>query len=173
MDLEKLYKMQKELDVHILENIKNREGKEIDELKLLHNTVLALQVEVAELANATRCFKHWSIKGSEKRETLLEELSDIWHFYLSIGNQLGYQMGDIYEYYSFDGVKKDYVNDTVLAFVRLMATVNKMPDNLNCYTVYGHRLSKLGELMGFTDAEIEQAYLIKHEENYRRQREGY
>lgn len=173
MNLEKLYKLQNELDNHILENIKNRTGKEMNKKELLDNTVLALQVEVAELANATRCFKHWSVKESESKERLLEELADIWHFYLSIGNQAGFEMDDIYDYYSHEDIKKDNVINITLAFIRLLSTGYSMNLNIEYYTVYGHRLEVLGELLGFTDEEIEQAYLKKHEENYRRQREGY
>lgn len=45
--------------------------------ELLDKTTLALLVEVGELANATCCFKHWSVKGPESRERLLDEYSDI------------------------------------------------------------------------------------------------
>lgn len=53
-NMEDLYKMQKELDAHIIEK-KGLQGKD-----LLPNTVLALQVEIAEMANEWRGFKHWS-----------------------------------------------------------------------------------------------------------------
>ena len=40
----------------------------IEGQNLFYNTILALQVEIGELANETRCFKHWSNKGpSEKK----------------------------------------------------------------------------------------------------------
>src|SRR5699024_4687703 len=133
MNLDKLYKLQEELDKTILENEVKRTGKGIDKDLLLSQTILALQVEVAELANETRCFKHWSTKGPNDKEPIfcelcdgtgdmnyhmlveaaesnmkhkyiecedcggkgrigyknpiLEELADVWHFYLSLGNQ--------------------------------------------------------------------------------------
>ena len=37
----------------------------------------------------------------------------------------------------------------------------------------GKCIRVLGWGLGFTDEEVEQAYLKKHEENYKRQREGY
>jgi len=52
--LEQMYAMQKELDSRIIRE-KGLEGQD-----LLPNTVLALQVEIAELANEWRGFKHWS-----------------------------------------------------------------------------------------------------------------
>ena len=36
-----------------------------------------------------------------------------------------------------------------------------------------HFLLSIGNTMGFTAEEIEQAYIKKHEENYKRQEEGY
>lgn len=52
--LEQLFDMQKELDARIIRE------KELEGVDLLPNTVLALQVEIAELANEWRGFKHWS-----------------------------------------------------------------------------------------------------------------
>lgn len=54
MNIEMLYEMQKELDERIIRE-KGLEGQD-----LLPNTVLALQVELGELANEWRGFKHWS-----------------------------------------------------------------------------------------------------------------
>jgi Uncharacterized protein conserved in bacteria len=52
--LEQLYEMQKALDARIIAE------KGLEGVDLLPNTVLALQVEIAELANEWRGFKHWS-----------------------------------------------------------------------------------------------------------------
>ncbi|HAF97524.1 dUTP diphosphatase [Paenibacillus lactis] len=54
LTLEQMYEMQKELDAKIIKE-KGLEGQD-----LLQNTVLALQVEIGELANEWRGFKHWS-----------------------------------------------------------------------------------------------------------------
>ncbi|WP_201319083.1 dUTP diphosphatase [Paenibacillus sp. EPM92] len=54
LTLEDMYEKQKELDARIIKE-KGHEG-----VDLLPNTVLALQVEIAELANEWRGFKHWS-----------------------------------------------------------------------------------------------------------------
>lgn len=55
-----MYEMQKALDARIIKE-KGLEGKD-----LLPNTVLALQVEIAELANEWRGFKHWSNQQEPK-----------------------------------------------------------------------------------------------------------
>lgn len=112
MDLEKLLEMQKTLDERIIKE-KGLEGQD-----LFPNTVLALQVELAEFANEGRWFKHWSndreprtkeycekCKGEDwyhddflgnmlcknHRNPLLEEFVDGVHFFLSIANQKGWQ----------------------------------------------------------------------------------
>lgn len=54
MNISELYEMQKALDARIIEE-KGLQGQD-----LLPNTVLALQVEIGELANEWRGFKHWS-----------------------------------------------------------------------------------------------------------------
>ncbi|MGG1441384.1 dUTP diphosphatase [Brevibacillus laterosporus] len=57
IDLETLFEKQKQLDDYIIKK------KGLDTLlkqDLLNNTVLALQVEICELANEWRGFKHWS-----------------------------------------------------------------------------------------------------------------
>lgn len=167
MNLERLYQMQAELDRHILENEAKR-GVNLNRNELLDCTILALLVEIGELANATRCFKHWSTKGPESKERLLDELADIWHFYLSIGNQLDYQfniedtngvIGNLTETYIFN-------YNWVVRFKIRGCT-------LYDYQKIGIGLIMLGNQLGFTKEEVEQAYLKKHEENYRRQREGY
>ena len=79
MDLEKLYKMQEELDEYIIAN----RNIVMSEEELLNNTILAFS-RGRELANTTRCFKHWSTKGMMEKDIVLDELADVLHFYLSI-----------------------------------------------------------------------------------------
>ncbi|WP_374718343.1 dUTP diphosphatase [Neobacillus sp.] len=113
LTLEQMYEMQKQLDSRIIRE-KGLEGRD-----LLPNTVLALQVEIGELANEWRGFKHWSndreprtrvkdclgcsgCKSSEGCEIcgganpLLEEYVDCLHFFLSIARQLSLDAEDLY-----------------------------------------------------------------------------
>lgn len=55
MNLEKLFKLQKELDEHIEKKHPRKEGED-----RLSKKILALQVELAECAQESRCFKYWS-----------------------------------------------------------------------------------------------------------------
>ena len=93
--IKEFLELQKELDDFILESTEI----EIPKKTLLTDTLLALSVEVSELANATRSFKHWSRKGPMKREMILEEYIDIFHFFLSAGNQLGFKADEIEKMY--------------------------------------------------------------------------
>ena len=89
--LNDLLELQGELDNFIIE----QRNLKIQKKELLIDSLLALQVEVSELANATRCFKHWSNKGAEDKNVILEEYVDVLHFFLSVGNQLGFKSREI------------------------------------------------------------------------------
>ena len=171
MNLNKFYELQKELDKTILENERGRTGKEMNKNTLLEQTILALLVEVGELANTTRCFKHWSKKGPMGKEIILDELADVWHFYLSLGNQMvirtnkplvltGYTLTQLF-IKTYEKASRLTEIESSSLFIR------------NTYKSLGVLIYSLGKELGFTDKEVEQAYLKKHEENYRRQREGY
>ena len=85
MQLEKLFNMQQALDQHI------EEKHELQHEDLFNRKVLALLVELGELANETRCFKFWSIKPSSEKSVVLEEFVDGIHFILSLGIECGFQ----------------------------------------------------------------------------------
>lgn len=175
MDLNKLYKKQAELDKHILEKHNIKMSKE----ELLDNTVLALLVEVSELANTTRCFKHWSTKGMMDKENILDEYADCLHFYFSIGNQMGIKYsGKRLDYgMIFNNIEQAITFQLLILYANLGALANECSVNGvvldDVYEDIGDGLIKIAELLDFTDDEVEQAYLKKHEENYKRQREGY
>lgn len=171
--LQKMYKAQQKLDSHILQNHNLEMSKE----ELLKRTILAMLVEIGELANATRCFKHWSTKGSERKGILLDEVADIMHFYLSIGNQLGFKLmlpawmrylnGGTGEWLDLNDAFLDLYTSTSKLVIFLKDPINKE------YQDIGKDLVELYWALGFTHNEVEKAYYAKHEENYQRQKEGY
>src|SRR5690625_6116245 len=115
MNLQKLFKIQADLDKRIVEN------KGLQDQDLLGKKVLALQVELGELANEWRGFKFRKenpetryesteiyVHGYEragqnvrasieeyKRTPVLEEYVDCLHFILSIGLETGHQNIDL------------------------------------------------------------------------------
>lgn len=175
MNLDNLYKLQQNLDRHIIAMNK----VEMDKEELLDNTILALLVEVGELANTTRCFKHWSKKGMMEKEVILDELADVIHFYLSIGNQI--EVKTPIKYFTEYKMEKESIENLTECFNYLFWSISRL-DATDISIKYYNKdvsyrvaqlLGRLIELMNFTLEEVEQAYLKKHEENYRRQREGY
>ena len=86
IELKDLYIKQFELDKAIQEN------HNCDYSSTRYKRFLAFQVELNELANATRCFKFWSNKESESKARLLDEFADGMHFILSIGIDFGFQV---------------------------------------------------------------------------------
>src|SRR5690625_1795201 len=137
MDLQKLFKAQRELDNRIVKE------KELEGQDLLDKKILALLVELGELANEWRGFKFWSdnqkpntssYKCSEcgfvREENidcpladehyeftmdhfnpLLEEYVDCLHFIMSIGNDL-----NINEHQSFCGTG---TKDVITLFAKI------------------------------------------------------
>ncbi len=186
MNLNKLFELQKELDQHIIRK-KGLQGQD-----LLDKKILALQVELGELANEWRGFKFWSEDQEPRTEVyygpleipdvgtyanpLLEEYIDCLHFILSIGLELGYQNVDPYAV----NTSKDIVTE----FNLLFANVSSIWLSSTTVTGIKHHIKEdyrkalsiflaLGELLGFTWERIEQAYLKKNKVNHKRQENGY
>ncbi len=160
MEFKQLFKMQSELDNFIekTQNINRDVFKEKG---------LALMIELAELANETRCFKFWSTKGPSEREVILEEFVDSIHFLLSLGNAKGL---------SLDGwpeVKdKEDLTNWFLRTQEAILTFIQNPSR-HSYEIVWQYYGVLAFNLNFTLEDIIQAYLAKNEKNYERQRTGY
>ena len=161
MKLQSLFDMQKSLDTYI------QTEKNISHDVFLEKG-LALLVELAELANETRCFKFWSSKGPSEKEVILEEYVDSIHFLLSLGIEMNF---DDLESWPVDHPEESLT----LLFLHTQSSINqflKEPTKANfedIWSWYGAVASNLG----FTHEQIINAYLDKNEKNYERQRSGY
>lgn len=156
-----MFRIQKELDHKILKE------HQLEGVNLLPPKILALQVELGELANETRCFKYWSKKKSSEKEVILEEYVDCLHFILSIGIEKG-----------FLSITTDFnlpEAPLVQQFQRVFTEIShfQLTEEEAQYLVLWQNFMILGKSLGFTLDEIEQAYLSKNEINHRRQAEGY
>ncbi|WHX99561.1 dUTP diphosphatase [Neobacillus sp. DY30] len=163
MQLEKLFKMQRGLDQHIEE----KHGLQNEDL--FERKVLALLVELGELANETRCFKFWSIKPSSDKSVILEEYVDGIHFILSLGIECGFQTLDY---------KLELESSTVSTteqFLAIYEKVNKFKDSKNDsdFKTLLTSYLQLGTLLGISYEEMEKAYFTKNEVNYQRQQNNY
>jgi dimeric dUTPase (all-alpha-NTP-PPase superfamily) len=189
LNLQKLFEMQKALDKHIEQEHPRHEGED-----RLAEKILALQVELGELAQEWRGFKFWSndreprtytqdgceecvdgLTNCEKciRNPLLEEYVDCLHFILSIAIELGHTAEGLYVW------DEELEGETVDVFIELMYWVSRIRSNDKfkrkaafrtvCYIFFN-----LGEQrLGFTWEEVEQAYVKKNAENHKRQESGY
>lgn len=169
MKLKKLAEMQKVLDERIvLEH--GLEGKDLEE-----NKILALLVEICELANETRCFKHWSTKGPSKQMVLLEEYVDSLHFFLSIANGYQYDIDLLYDTYQKIFAQEAELPSLVTAFKEVMDRIllmEKKKDPYHFIAAFSAYLN-IGKLLGFNWDQIEDAYIKKNEINHQRQDTGY
>jgi dimeric dUTPase (all-alpha-NTP-PPase superfamily) len=163
VDLQRLYSMQKMLD----ERIETQHG--LQDENLVEKKMLALFVEIGELANETRCFKFWSLKPPAPLEKVLEEYVDGLHFILSLGIELNF--GD-----DVDKMKKETENYSLVEqFLRVFQAVNEFQQtkSLEAYKHLFTNYLQLGEHLGFTNEQIEQAYIKKNEVNHERQNQNY
>jgi len=102
INLEELLMMQRDLDIEILKKYNSRSCMSRfpkEQADFLTERMLAMIVEVSELANASRCFKYWSMKPAEPKERLLDEYADCLHFLLSLGNTLDFTPQEIQDAY--------------------------------------------------------------------------
>ena len=161
MNLNKLFQMQDTLDKRI-EAEHNLAG-----VPLLQKKTLSLQVELGELANETRCFKFWSTKKPSSADVILEEYVDCLHFILSIG--LEKNLEDIIL------ISKSISSELFEQFLALYVNISDFivcSSKDNYFTIFQNFLS-LGQNLGFSEDDIENAYLYKNNINHERQDNGY
>ncbi|WP_342467301.1 dUTP diphosphatase [Bacillus sp. FSL K6-1006] len=102
---------------------------------------------------------------------LLEEYVDCLHFFLSIGNTIG-----VKEYVPIKLLT--LTNDITGFFNSIFRLIGKW-DRIflflehEKYHVAMYQFLQLGEVLGFTPEQIEEAYLNKNAVNHKRQQEGY
>ncbi|MER2169013.1 MAG: dUTP diphosphatase [Psychrobacillus psychrodurans] len=186
MNLNKLFETQKVLDTRI-----EKEHPKVDSEDRLAKKILALQVELGELANEWRGFKFWSndqeprtfgLKlGRTSKENryinpLLEEYVDCLHFILSIGLEI-----EVFNITAFESLLKFGSNpnrEVLFVYSKLFNEVGMMGIDdksviLEYYPNVFQWFLELGCLLGLTWEQIEQAYYEKNEVNHERQNTGY
>ncbi|AIC95393.1 dUTP diphosphatase [Shouchella lehensis] len=196
MNLQRLFKIQAELDTAIIEK-KGLHGKD-----LLADRILALLVELGECANEWRGFKFWS-EDQEPRtfasrmkysdpvnrhgaypvsySPLLEEYVDCLHFVLSIGNSLMEKYKFQIEYEMPFKVLHSIPGQQFLTVFARVNDIDSM-DFAGGYESHKYRNSYeallkdffgLGTTLRFSWEEVETAYLQKNKINHERQVTGY
>lgn len=195
MNLQKLFEAQRILDERIIKE-KGLEGQD-----LLPNKILALQVELGELANEWRGFKYWS----NDRESRTSAFRDVWltedgkppqyeHEEESMyGGEQEYNplleeyvdclhfilsIGNELELTHMNWEEfqyEDNISDHFLVTMEFTSRLRFEPEE-NQYVYYYSVLAwliSLGFKLGFTWEQIEQAYWDKNKVNHERQTNGY
>jgi dimeric dUTPase (all-alpha-NTP-PPase superfamily) len=161
MDLSSLYSLQRQLD----ERIEAQHG--LKEEDLFDKKILALLVEIGELANETRCFKFWSVKPPSPREKVLEEYVDGLHFILSLGLECDFLYSEIPPQLAALPLVEQF-----LAVFRAADEFRKTKSRQSYDRLFTEYLL-LGGQLGFSIEEIEQAYKQKNQVNHERQNQNY
>ncbi|MFC4355953.1 dUTP diphosphatase [Chryseomicrobium palamuruense] len=162
MNLTKLFQMQRDLDRYI-------EKQRDIQNDVFERKVVALYVELGELANETRCFKFWSSKGPSAKEVILEEYVDSIHFLLSLG--LEKEWHEKVEVWP----PGRHVQDLTEGFLITYEAIAKLriEPTLDRYQSVWEGYAEIARQLGFTTDEVTEAYYQKNEINYARQQSGY
>ena len=164
-----------------------------------NKTLVALSVEIAEVANTVEHFKFWKdnkgkvdskrfLTGAEQtyydtvklekvtfaeahKLTLVEECSDALHFILSLANQVDYKIIGIGKHFKIaDDVDSLEKNFLFLNYLMGLALFERLRSYLEMIIdVFFIYINQLG----ISEQELEQAYYDKNKINYERLENGY
>ncbi|WP_318246793.1 dUTP diphosphatase [Bacillus norwichensis] len=163
MTIQEWFAMQYELDQYI------EKEHDLQREDLFEKKILALLVEVGELANETRSFKFWSKKAPSPHEDILEEFVDGVHFILSLGLELGFSDRE-YSLVSQEG--NEDLNRSFLKVYKLINDFRQSKDAMDFEELFRQYIV-LGQTLGFTLHEVQEAYKKKNDVNFKRQQDGY
>jgi dimeric dUTPase (all-alpha-NTP-PPase superfamily) len=175
MNLEKLFQTQKVLRDRIGYNEPDRFNK----------LILALLVELGECAQEWRGFKFWSVnqiphtsavrvptmmdEDKEFYNPLLEEYVDGLHFVLELGLELNFNT----DLFLYSTEQYDDINAQFIWIHNTVTEVYMYTNEENYELLLESEYLGLGEMLGFTWEQIEDAYFEKNKINHQRQEVGY
>ena len=194
MDFKKLQQMQAALDEAIIAEKATMTAEERFE-----KTLVALSVEIAEVANTVEHFKFWKDDKGKVDEvrfwtedgveyydkaiqesidfedanklTLVEECSDALHFILSLANQSNYVITEIGKRFHVQE-DTDSMEKNYLFLSGAIVGVEYLPFDFELEMIIDTYFIYVRQL-GITDEELEQAYYDKNKINYERLENGY
>src|SRR5690606_10787731 len=155
-----LFKKQKELDKYIYEK-NNVTAKEVFERK-----IVALLVELGELANELQFFKYWKENIKIDGQRAIEEYIDVIHFAIGLAVDLGV---DEHEYSKME--PRD-LNKLFIGIANLATVLSTSKEKEHAKTLVNNIIT-LGYQLGLDEQTVIEAYNKKNEVNYQRQENGY
>ncbi len=161
LNLSELIPLQNELDERIMRL--HHEYRQSTQLK----RILALVVEISELANETRSFKYWSLKGASAKDVLLEEFSDSIHFILSLGIDLNHSELIV------ECDDKEY--DLSRLFLEWTEESIKLMHDFSHkqYQTCANYCAKIAYTLNFNEKDVIETYYQKNKKNHTRQDQAY
>ena len=160
MNLNTLFEKQKELDKYIYEK-NNVTAKEVFERK-----IVALLVELGELANELQFFKYWKENINIDRQRAIEEYIDVIHFAIGLAVDLG-----IDEHKYIETQPRD-LNKLFIGITNLATVLSTSKEKEHAKTLVNNIIA-LGYQLGLDEQTVIEAYNKKNEVNYKRQDNGY
>ena len=161
IDLTSLYDHQAKLDAHI------QSTHHVDYATTRQKRLLALLVELGELANETRVFKFWSLKTRSSDDIILDEYADGLHFLLSLGIDA-------------QSEKKVYTLspnhfDAVTSFLNTYQSIHALQITFNAMNLESAMQQYLDLIgcLGYSVTQVLEAYVNKLNVNYQRQQNHY
>ena len=161
LKIDDLQEIQEKLDARIFDLHKtSREETREDR-------VLALLVELGELANENRSFKYLSVNKKINQEEMFEEFSDVLHFALSLG--LDIQFNQVAIKYTESG----YETADLFRFMYQDVILFQKEASLDNYEKMMVTLCKLAYKIGLNSEKMREMYFFKNEINHSRQDNNY
>lgn len=160
MNLNPLFEKQKELDEYIYKK-NNVTAEEVFERK-----IVALLVELGELANELQFFKYWKESTNIDRQRAIEEYIDVIHFAIGLAVDLGVNGHEYIETQPQD-LSKLFIGIANLATVLSLSKSKEHAKSLL------NNVITLGYQLGLTEETVLAAYDEKNAINYERQNSNY
>jgi dimeric dUTPase (all-alpha-NTP-PPase superfamily) len=149
MNLEKFFNLQQNLDNQIMKvNISNGQS-------LISKELLALQVNIGQLANETNCYKYWNNINYFDSNAVLKHFICCMHFIISLGVTKGYK--DV-------GPRSSTLsNDITEQFNNLFIDINDfiVSSSKDHYATLLEDFLNLGKSLNLAESEIENAFSNK------------
>lgn len=149
MWLEEVYEQNKKLDIEFI----HKYGANLESMR--DKNILSLLVEIGELANETRCFKYWSVKGPSPKEVILEEYADVVTMVLCFCNYL---------HANIQNTVSDLMYRTLdLQFLELYQSVSEFRHDYTASKIETilSKVLVLGHSLEFTDQDMKKACFRK------------
>ncbi|WP_042345420.1 dUTP diphosphatase [Bacillus massiliigorillae] len=162
MNTAKLFTIQEVLDQRI------EKAYKLQDECLMDKKIVALLAELGSIANATRCYKYWDEKEEVSKGKILERYVNGMFYILSIGCELGFQ-NRLYSECRIHIGEQDVATQVLHVFEAI--SILRVRNTFEIYRVLYFNYLHLADLLGLSQAEVEEAYIAKSDVHLKRLQE--